>query len=352
MRKWYEMEACNQGPIIGGQIYLVRNVMGYPFEAKMNEEQQKALMAAVCYAVRESEETLQKKFTFINFSEVKEYQQQACIGKLALPPQMYEQQHVSGLLLSEDESVAVFVNGKEHLCIQVSCPGNHIQEAIALANQVDDCLNQYLKYAFSRKYGYLTSSPLYMGTGLSASYLLHLPYLEKKSMIHQMEKQISQYGFTLRPHFDGQTEAPGSIYRIRNRKTLGLSESEITSALEHLAGQLAEQEELLAKQYLNEDRLSQVDPMYRAYGLIKYARKLGYDETMACLSLIHTGDLYHIWPEQTAVSPFAVMLNISDAVLSAGASMNISSSERGRARADYIRKTLPVLDVSEADTIQ
>ena len=55
MRKWYEMEACNQGPIIGGQVYLVRNIMGYPFEAKMKEEEQKALMAAVCYAVRQSE---------------------------------------------------------------------------------------------------------------------------------------------------------------------------------------------------------------------------------------------------------------------------------------------------------
>lgn len=79
MRKWYEMEACNQGPIIGGQVYLVRNIMGYPFEAKMNEEEQKALMAAVCYAVRQSEEVLQKKFVFINFSEVRDYEQQALI---------------------------------------------------------------------------------------------------------------------------------------------------------------------------------------------------------------------------------------------------------------------------------
>ena len=183
---------------------------------------------------------------------------------------------------------------------------------------------------------------------MSASYLLHLPYLEKKSVMHQIEKQISQYGFTLRPHFDGQTEAPGSVYRMRNRKTLGLSESEITSALEHLAGQLAEQEEALARQCFNEDRLSQVDPMYRAYGLIKYARKLGYDETMACLSLLHAGDLYHIWPEQAEICPFAVMLNTADAVLSASAEKNISSSERGRARADYIRRNLPVLDASEA----
>ena len=93
MRKWYEMEACNQGPIIGGRVYLVRNIMGYPFEAKMNEEEQKALMAAVCYAVRQSEEVLQKKFVFINFSEVRDYEQQALIGKLAIPPQMFEKGH-------------------------------------------------------------------------------------------------------------------------------------------------------------------------------------------------------------------------------------------------------------------
>lgn len=31
MRKWYEMEACNQGAIIGGQVYLVRQYYGVSF---------------------------------------------------------------------------------------------------------------------------------------------------------------------------------------------------------------------------------------------------------------------------------------------------------------------------------
>ena len=69
---------------------------------------------------------------------------------------------------------------------------------------------------------------------------------------------------------------------------------------------------------------------------------------MACLSLLHAGDLYQIWPEQAEICPFAVMLNTADAVLSASAEKNISSSERGRARADYIRRNLPMLDASEA----
>ena len=52
--------------------------------------------------------------------------------------------------------------------------------------------------------------------------------------------------------------------------------------------------------------------------------------------------------EQAEICPFAVMLNMADAVLSASAEKNISSSERGRVRADYIRRNLPVLDASEA----
>ena len=31
MRKWYEMEACNQGPIIGGQVYPGPQYYGVSF---------------------------------------------------------------------------------------------------------------------------------------------------------------------------------------------------------------------------------------------------------------------------------------------------------------------------------
>lgn len=345
MHRWYESEESNAGVIIGGQVYFVRNIEGYPFEDKMNEEQQKTLLESVCYAVRESEEVLQTKFRFLNLALMKEYEQKALVGRLAIPPQMYVKEHRMGLLLSEDESVSILVNGREHLCIQVSCGGSHIQAAVKAANLVDDSLNRYLQYAFSRKYGYLTSSPLYMGTGMSASYLLHLPYLEKKQQIAQLEKGLGQYGFSLRAHFHGQTQAPGSIYRVKNRKTLGLSEGEIISALEHITGQLAQQEKKMSDQVLHSGRLQEEDQMYRAYGLLKYARDLSYDETMEYLSFVHIGDLNGIWPSGTTVGTFSMMVDVDDSVLSADAGVAISGSERGRARAAYIQGHLPVIDI-------
>lgn len=348
MRRWYESEECNTGIIIGGQVCLVRNIEGYPFEDKMSEEQQQALLESVCYAVKESEQMLQMKFRFLNLALMKEYEKKALVSRLAIPPQMFAGEHRMGLLLSEDEAVSILVNGQEHLCIQVSCGGGCIQKAVKTANLVDDNLNRCLRYAFNKKYGYLTASPLYMGTGMSASYLLHLPYLEKKQQIVQLEKGLGQYGFSLRAHFHGQTQAPGSVYRVKNRKTLGLSEGEIISALEHLTGQLAEQEKKVADQVFHTGRFQEEDQMYRAYGLLKYAKDLSYDETMEYLSLVHTGDLNDVWPAGTRMGTFAMMVDVDDAVLSADAATAIGGSERGRARAEYIQKHLPFIEASVA----
>lgn len=344
MYRWYESEECNNNIIVGGQICLVRNIEGYPFAAKMSEDQQKTMLESVCYAVRESETELGMKFRFLDLNMMKEYEQKALTGRLAVPPQMFAAEHCMGLLLSEDEAVSILVNGQEHLCIQVSCGGSHIQEAMRTANLVDDCLNRHLQYAFSKKYGYLTASPLFAGTGLAASYLLHLPYLEKKQQISKLEKGLGQYGFSLRAHFHGQTQSPGSIYRVKNRKTLGLSESEIISALEHLTGQLAEQEKKVADQVLHGSRLQEEDQMFRAYGLLRYAKDLSYDETMEYLSIVHIGDLNDVWPEKGPIGTFAMMVDVDDAVLSLDAGACISGSERGCARAAYIQKHLPIID--------
>lgn len=340
MRRWYESEESNMGIIVGGQVCFVRNIENYPFEDKMSEAQQKELLEIVCYALREAEGSFPMKFTFFDLSELKTYEQQALIDRLAVPPLMYVKGHRMGLLLSEDESVSILMNGKEHICIQVSCAGAHIQEAVRTANYVDDMLNQHIRYAFSQKYGYLTASPLYTGTGMSASYLLHLPYLEKKQLIGQLEKGLGQYGFSLRAHFHGQTNAPGSIYRVKNRKTLGLSESEIISALEHLTSQTVEQERKVAEQVLKGSRLQEEDQMYRAYGLLKYAKDLNYDETMEYLSIARIGDLNAVWHSKYPVATFTMMVDVQDAVLSSEAAFHISGSERGRARAEYIQNHL------------
>ncbi len=341
MLKWYESEDLDSQVIIGGQVCLVRNLENYLFEDKLSIDKQKELMEIVCYTVREIESDLDMKFTFYNLSKAGRQANQSWAGRLVIPPLMLVEGHECGLLVSEDESVSILINGKEHICIQVSCPGMDIQSAVETAERVDDLLNQHLVYAFSSKYGYLTSDPTLTGTGMSVSYLMHLPFMELQNKIGRYQKELGQYGFTLRGHFEGQEEAPGCIYRVKNRKTLGVSESEVLSSLASISIQLAIQEENISDQYMYEHKTEIEDQIYRAYGILKYARLLEYEETLGCLSALIIGKKKGLWPAGQEPQLFKAMIGVHPAVLHADPDVYRDKKKINKFRADYMRTILP-----------
>lgn len=343
MRSWYEQDACDPGIIVGGQVCLVRNLAGFPFAGKMTQAQRKQLSDLVRRAVLAEEENLQMHFTYIPLSGEARSNLGSLISTLAIPPNMVEDaEDGEGLLLSEDESVSILIGGREHLCIQASCAGKQIRRALETANRADDAINRHFAYAFSHKYGYLTASPLYTGTGLQVSYLLHLHYLEKRRRIAKIEKEFSQYGFSLRQHFSGEGEAPGCIYRIKNRKTLGMSEAETLSALEFLAASLTQGENNAFMQRSLDEEQKDLDQIYRAYGLLRYARDLECEEAQNYLSFLRLADRYRIWDKDVLSGRFSAMVHIQDAVLLQRA--DEAQTETGRMRAEYIHSILPKLD--------
>ena len=340
MTRWYESPRCEESAVIAGQISFVRNIDGYPFEDKMTDMQRAELLMKVKGAVSEISQILQISFRLYYLQELTEHEVKALVGRLTIPPLMMGDHAHAGLLVSEDEDISILVNGKEHICVQISCPGHAIREAYVLMNRVDDLLNSKLPYAFSVKYGYLTASPLLTGTGMTASYLMHLPFLDTEKKISGFEKELSQYGFILGGHFHGNTPAPGHIYRVRNRKTLGLSEPEIISALEHLTHQIRQQEEQLAARRMLETPDAQKDVAYRTYGLLKYAWELNYDEAMTCLSLLRAGRLCGCLSEDILPSAFAAMTGMDDNVLKTACSADDEESSLQRQRAVCIHRFL------------
>ncbi len=340
MTRWYESPKCEESAVIAGQICFVRNIDGYPFEDKMTDEQQLELLQAVSNAVEQIQQTLALDFRFYHLGEMAEHEVNSLIGRLAIAPLMMENRAHAGLMVSEDDEISILINGKEHICVQISCPGHSIREAYVLMNRVDDLINSKLTYAFSDKYGYLTASPLLAGTGMTASYLMHLPMLDDNKKIAGFEKELSQYGFILGGHFHGRNQAPGSIYRVRNRKTLGLSEPEIISALEHLTLQIRQQEEQLAAAAMMTSAAHQKNLVYRAYGLLRYAMELNYDETMTCLSLLRTGQLGGCLDKQALPSVFAAMIEIDENILRSGQTPPAGETDVNRLRAARIHGCL------------
>ena len=63
--------------------------------------------------------------------------------------------------------------------MQILSPGLKLDELWHKADVLDDYVNERFSYAFDEKYGYLTSFPTNVGTGLRACAVLHLPTLSQ-----------------------------------------------------------------------------------------------------------------------------------------------------------------------------
>ena len=63
------------------------------------------------------------------------------------------------MILSEDESTAILLNGDDHVRIQTLQTGLTLEQLYERADKIDDYISERFDYAFDEKYGYLTSFP-------------------------------------------------------------------------------------------------------------------------------------------------------------------------------------------------
>lgn len=117
-----------------------------------------------------------------------------------------------------------------------------LSAALKDADQIDDYVDERFSYAFDEKYGYLTSYPTNVGTGMRASVLIHLPSLSLGKKFQAMLGDMGRFGVSVRGVYGEGRENYGSIYEVSNVKTLGQTERELAELVCKVALQLNDQE--------------------------------------------------------------------------------------------------------------
>lgn len=103
---------------------------------------------------------------------------------------------------------------------------------------MEELLGSRFEYSFDEKYGYLTSFPTSVGTGLRASVVLHLPALSRRKNFNSLTSDMGRFGTLVRGLYGEGEENPGSLYQISNQKTLGQTEKEIVDLVAKAAAEL------------------------------------------------------------------------------------------------------------------
>ena len=130
--------------------------------------------------------------------ELSELDRRALNERRVLNASILDKKEPMSILITPEEDISVVLNGTDHIRIQVLSPGLHLTEALRTADKVDDYINARFSYAFDEKYGYLTSFPTNVGTGMRATAIVHLPTLSMAKKFLRMLNDMGRFGVCIR----------------------------------------------------------------------------------------------------------------------------------------------------------
>lgn len=332
--KWYLGTGAQNDVVISTSIHLARNVVQYPFPARLSMQDK----LKVNSVIKSAAETV-KDYAF-NYYEMKTLSQSEVVSlaeRHLVSPEFASSRDGRALLLTEDESVSIMLNEEDHIRLQVMYAGFALDEAYRTADRIDSQLSENLDFAFDDKLGYLTQDPTALGTGMKASVVLHLPALVASSQITKLITTVSKLGLSLRGSYGEGAAAKGDLFRLSNTITLGISEKAAIENLKSIALQIAAQERVardeIFKAPVTEDRI------FRAYGVLKYARMIDTNEFMELISLVRLGAVKGIINMDCSLVE-ALMIQMQPATISLSVDRPLDKIERDKLRAQLVRQNL------------
>lgn len=133
-----------------------------------------------------------------------------------------------GIFHSTDKRFLVWVNEEDQLRIISMEEGGNIRSVFNRLVEGLSGLEKQLKFAYSDRYGFLSSCPTNLGTAMRASVHIKLLGLEKSGKLKEI---CDELGLSMRGVHGEHSEGAGGVYDISNKRRLGISETEIINSL-------------------------------------------------------------------------------------------------------------------------
>ncbi len=330
MSRWYENEGNNSDVVLFSRVRLARNLADSPFPNRMSDDIRKSVTKKLYATLKSSQYA--NEFDLINLAELGTTKAVSYAEKYLASPDLVKKG--GSFMLSKNEDVSVMLCEEDHIKINAFAAGQSMEEAYEKANNIDDMFLSSLKIAYSEKLGFLTASPINLGTGLKASFVLHLPALRRQNALYKLSSMVSKLGLNLRELYKN---AAGDLYILSNQVSLGISEKSAIDNISTICEQIVQQErearKELAESYEFEDKL------YRNLGVLKSARILKTDEFLNSLSLVRLGIAMKYF--DISYSTVGDMLySLQNATLASDTGKELSDSTLHKLRAEIVREKL------------
>lgn len=340
---WLDADGDHPEIVLSTRVRLARNLEGHAFGPRARVNDREAVLkemrsAGVKTPVLKGAHLVELEDLDSRTRNV--LLERRLISKDLLGPKGKSPARGTAVVLDPASPIGVMVNEEDHLRMQSLVSGLRLREAWRSVDRLDDALGRVLPYAFHHDFGFLTSCPTNVGTGLRASVLVHLPGLVLTKEIQKVLHSLGQVGLTYRGLYGEGSEVVGNFFQISNQTTLGKTEEELVDHLDSIVRQVI-RHELHARQILLRDaRAVTEDKVWRAYGLLRYARSLSFEELMNLLSGVRLGASLNLLPNLRVYTLNKLMIFTQAAHLAQAAGRDLTPAECDVHRAGYVRRVL------------
>lgn len=342
---WMTGEGCDNAVVLTSRIRLARNLRKVPFPGWATKEKRIDTLALLRGPV-EALAPMRDAFAQ-ELSELSSVQKQVLVERHLISRELAARGDGSAAVIDRKQQFSVMLNEEDHLRMQSIQPGLQLEAAYESLSKLDDELADSLEYAFDRQWGYLTTCPTNLGTGLRASAMLHLPALVLSDQIGQVLQAVHKIGLAVRGMYGEGTESLGNLFQISNQATLGESEETIIRRLERVISQVAGHERNARAKLLEDDPDMVCDKIGRAYGVLRHAWVIDSKEALTHLSLLRLGGDLGFFPSDTVRMCDELLLDIQPAHLQLHAGRKLVPEERDALRASIMRDRLQLLTVPD-----
>jgi len=345
---WLEPDGPDADIVLSTRVRLARNLQGHAFTRRLAGEERRAILDQVSEIA--SKHTRLGGGDRVDMGDLPTGSRRVLLERHVVSRELVgeggrESVAGSGLILGADRRTGVMINEEDHLRLQSLRSGLRLDEAFAAVDELDEELGSHLPFAYHPEFGYLTSCPTNAGTGLRASILIHLPGLVLTKEIGKVLQGIGQVGLTFRGLYGEGSEVVGNFFQLSNQTTLGKSEEDLIDHLQRIAKQVIDYERRARGVLMRDAPAIIEDKIWRAYGLLRFARSLSLEEAMNLLSGVRLGVSMKLIPGPRVYTLNRIMIFSQVAHLNQAAGRDLTEQDADLHRAAYVRRAL----AAEAD---
>ena len=285
MANWYLQNGKESDVVVSSRVRLSRNLNGFNFLNRCSKEKQEEILEKI----KEIVPSLGYGLKFIKLDDLDEVTKLSLVEKNLISPEFtVKNKNVKAIIINDEENISIMLNEDDHIKIQVFSTGQELDNLMSLIVEIDEKLGEMVEYAYNKNFGYLTASPVDIGTGMKASVIVHLPALTLTGNLSKVLRIVNNFGLSIKGVYGEGSQNYGDLYQISNNQTIGITEKEIIANVKNITEKIIEQERT-ARKYLCKNELELRDIVYRAFGVLTFASKLGTEECRKLLSEVKMG---------------------------------------------------------------